>query len=275
MTPKLPVGSVNVHAHVLDPARTRVPGAAYSLFRASPADYDKHLDQLGMEHGVLVTASTHGRDNQPLLAGLASSSKTLRGIAVVGENVSQDELAALHAGGVRGIRLQDRFAGGAPLEALGKLGHAVKRWGWHIEIWTDFSEHLDWLPRAIADCAVTVVLDHFGFFSADIANDHKAMREMIRLARGCDTWITLSGAYRLAPQQSPSMASRKLLARVQLLTEEVPHRLLWGSDWPYVAPPRERPGIADLTEELELWFPDQDIRERVLLSNPRACYGFP
>jgi 2-pyrone-4,6-dicarboxylate lactonase len=274
MTFTLPAGSVDVHAHVLDPALTAVADAAYPLSLATAADYDEHLDQLGAEHGVLVTASAHGRDNRPLLAALASSGKTLRGVAVLGEEVTEDELGFLHDRGVRGVRLQDRFPGGTAPAALGELGRAVQRWGWHIEIWTDFSEHLDWLPRAIADCPVPVVLDHFGFLPAGIADHHKAIREMIRLAREYGTWVTASGAYRLAPRQSPPEADRLLLSRVQLLAEKIPDRLLWGSDWPYVAAPGERPVTGDLHAGLALWFPDQQIREQVLVANPRECYGF-
>jgi 2-pyrone-4,6-dicarboxylate lactonase len=274
MTPGMPADAVDVHAHVLDPARTGTPGAAYALFDASLGDYEQHLDRLGIQRGVLVTASVHGTDNEPVLDALSRSRKTLRGVAVVGADVTRDELERLHARGIRAIRLQDRFAGGTPLSALGTLGQKVHDLGWHIEIWTDFARHLSWLPHAIASCRVPVVLDHFGFLGAEVPDDHDAMRTVVTLAREQDTWVTLSGAYRLASDVPPAAAGETLLARVRYLAEAVPGHLLWGSDWPFVAPPREAPDAGDLRAELDLWLPEPALRQRVLVTNPVKCYGF-
>ena len=62
---------VDVHAHVLDPAAVTMPGAAYIPFAAGPKAYLAHLGRLGTTRGVLVTASVHGTDNDPLVAALA------------------------------------------------------------------------------------------------------------------------------------------------------------------------------------------------------------
>jgi 2-pyrone-4,6-dicarboxylate lactonase len=270
----LPAGSVDVHAHVLDPALPATEGAAYELFPAFFENYRDHLDQLGFDNGVLVTASAHGTDNRPLLHALARGNGTLRGVAVVDAEISEHELNTLHEAGVRGIRLQDKFAGGTPLSTLDMLGSRISDLGWHIEIWTNLAANLDWLPRAIGRCPVPIVLDHFGHLPAEISEGHPAVQALIALARDHGTWITLSGAYRLAPQYAPTSASKLLQARVQVLAENIPNRLLWGSDWPYVAPPGETPTVDQLQEELSLWLPDPELRRRVLVTNPRECYNF-
>src|SRR3954451_8494225 len=118
MTGIIPAGSVDVHAHVLDPSRRGVPGAAYAPFTASPADYLAHLAGLGVDHGVLVTASTHGTDNEPMVTALRLAEGKLRGVAVVDPSVSDAELSRLDEAGVRAVRVQDRFAGGTALQAI-------------------------------------------------------------------------------------------------------------------------------------------------------------
>ncbi|MDP9693865.1 UNVERIFIED_ORG: putative TIM-barrel fold metal-dependent hydrolase [Arthrobacter globiformis] len=271
----MPTGAVDVHAHVLDPLRPVAPGAAYSLFPATLGDYERHLANLGIEAGVLVTASAHGKDNQPMMDALASgTSLSLRGVAVVGTDVTDSELDTMHKCGVRGIRLQDKFPGGTPLSAIGELGARLADWGWHLEILTNFAEHLDWLPHAITSCPVPVVLDHFGYMPSQITEDTPAIATMIGLARDHGTWITLSGAYRLAPNHSPAEADSLLEPRVRLFTETVADRLLWASDWPYVAPPREEPEAGQLLHQIQRWLPDPELRRQVLVANPRECYGF-
>jgi 2-pyrone-4,6-dicarboxylate lactonase len=270
----LPAGSVDVHAHVLDPSRPSTAGAAYEPFTATLDNYQRHLDRLGIDKAVLVTASVHGTDNQPMLDALARRAGALRGVAVADVEIGEDELTRMHELGVRAIRLQERFAGGTPLSAMERLGNKIRDMGWHIEIWANVAEHLDWLPRAIAACPVPVVLDHFGYLPAEIDEEHPAVQAMIELARDHGTWITLSGAYRLAPQYPPASASKALQTRVQVLADTVPNRLLWASDWPYVAPPREAPETIDLQRELDLWLPDPELRQRVLVTNPHECYDF-
>ena len=270
----MPAAAVDTHCHVLDPGRGAVAGAAYELFPATPADHRAHLAALGAARGVLVTASAHGTDNEPLLRALDAGNGALRGVAVVDPAVPDDELDRLHAHGVRAVRVQDRFAGGVPLSALVPFSRRLARLGWHIEIWTDVRDHVDDLPDAVRAAAVPVVFDHMGFLPADVPADHPAVTAMIDLAHAGHAWITMSGAYRLAPEPPPEEAARALLPRIRRFFDTVPDRLLWGSDWPYVAPPRTPPTVAGLHAELDAWTTDPDERTRLLVSNPAACYDF-
>lgn len=265
---------VDVHAHVLDPAATTVPAAAYAPFAAGPDAYLAHLDRLGAARGVLVTASVHGTDNGPLVAALATAPDRLRGVAVVELDVTDDELDRLHGHGVRAVRVQDLFPGGTPLRAVTALGPRLAERGWHVEMWTDLAAHLDDVPALVRACPVPVVLDHMAHLVADRGPDDPALAAAVALAREERVWITLSGAYRLAPDRSPRDASRALGPRVAHLLDEVPDRLLWGSDWPHVAPPNGSPTPDDLRAELDLWLPDPQLRHRVLVANPARCYGF-
>lgn len=270
----LPVGAVDTHCHVLDPGRSAVVGAAYELFDATAADYRAHLDALGVGRGVLVTASAHGTDNEPVLRALDTAPDRLRGVAVVDTDVTDAELDRLHAHGMRALRVQDRMAGGTPLTALVDMSRRVARLGWHIQIWTDMRDHLGWLPDAVRDAAVPVAFDHMGFLPVDVPPDDPAVTAMIELARERRAWIKLSGSYRLAPELNPADAAKALRPRIARFLDAVPDRLLWGTDWPYVAPPRTPPAPADLLAELDAWTTDPALRELLLVTNPTECYGF-
>ncbi|MEO6957325.1 MAG: amidohydrolase family protein [Antricoccus sp.] len=273
--PPLPANAIDNHCHVLDPTSRAVPGAQYAPFDAPVGKYEQQLRALGINRGVLVTASTHGTNNQPMLNALRESTSTLRGIAVVDRAISDDELIALHNAGVRGLRLQDQFVGGTPLDALGELGDRIVDLGWHLEVWTDLTAHLDWLPDAIQRCAVPVVLDHLGYFPMESPQQAAATGVMIDLARAGDAWITVSGAYRLSPVPAPSAAGRHLAPRVHQLLEQVPDRLLWGSDWPHVAPPHGVPTIDELLAELDEWCGhDPALIKQLTVTNNAACYNF-
>src|SRR3989337_2342773 len=114
----MPDGAVDVHAHVMTAAVGGLPGAAYEPFEAPVGDYLAHLDGLGLAAGVLVTPSAYGTDHSVLVDALGAAPERLRGVAVVDEGQG---LAALDRVGVRAVRVQDRFAGGAPVAALPDL----------------------------------------------------------------------------------------------------------------------------------------------------------
>lgn len=270
----LPRAAIDTHCHVLDASRPAVPGAAYDLFTATPADHRAHLAGLGAGRGVLVTASAHGTDNEPVRRALAERPDALRGVAVVDPDVPDAELDRLHAHGFRAVRVQDRFAGGTPLEALVPMSRRIARLGWHIEIWTDVRDHVAWLPAAVRESAVPVVFDHMGFLTVDTPAGDPAEALMVELAAEGRAWITLSGSYRLAPALAPADAAKALRPRIARFLDAVPERLLWGSDWPYVAPPRTPPTPADHLAELGVWTTDPRLRDLLLVRNPAICYEF-
>lgn len=271
----LPTHSVDNHCHVIDPTSMTLSSGRYAPFDASLLKYEQHLCALGVDRGVLVTASIHGTNNEPMLEALRRSNRPLRGIAVVDESVKDADLENMHTLGVRGLRLQDQFKGGVSLASLHELSARVGPMGWHIEIWTDFTRHLDWLPKAIRSCRVPVVLDHMGYYSMESQYEKLATSIIINLAREGHLWVTLSGAHRLAPHIPPSDAGRHLAPRAKEFVEQIQHRTVWGSDWPHVAPPRRAPTVEELIAEVRYWANnDSTVLRRLTATNNAALYGF-
>jgi predicted TIM-barrel fold metal-dependent hydrolase len=52
------------------------------------------------------------------------------------------------------------------------------------------------------------------------------------------------------------------------------HDFVWGSDWPHPTEKASKPDDAILFDLLADWAPDEATRNRVLVDNPAALYGF-
>ncbi|MGH3438909.1 MAG: amidohydrolase family protein [Sciscionella sp.] len=272
----LPAGSTDTHAHVM---RSDVPSsvrdAKYHVYDAPVASYLSLLAELGLQRGVLVNPSTYGTDNGVLVEALRSAPGRLRGVAVVPPDCDTDHLAVLHNSGVRGVRVQDLFPGGVDVHALPRLAGRIADLGWHIEVWTDLRTHMDWLPKAVAASPTPVVFDHLGNLPAEVGIGDQPMRELLAMASDGAAWVTLSGGYRLAPGTTEADAARTLLPRIEALCEKAPDSLIWGTDWPHVAPPGPVPTPTDLRQVLDRWLPDEQTRRQILVDNPARLYDFP
>src|SRR3546814_7176018 len=119
-------------------------------------------DQLGFSKNVIVQASCHGTDNAATLDAIARSNGKARGVAVVDPAISDDALAKLHEGGIRGIRFNflKRLVDDAPkdkfLEVAGRLPK-----GWHVVIYFE-ADILKEMRPFIDAIPVPVVVDHMG-----------------------------------------------------------------------------------------------------------------
>jgi D-galactarolactone isomerase len=49
--------------------------------------------------------------------------------------------------------------------------------------------------------------------------------------------------------------------------------MVWGSDWPHPTE-KDKPDDAVLFDLLSQWAPDEATRNRILVQNPEALYGF-
>src|SRR5271156_1332821 len=86
----LPPGACDSHAHVIGPPE-RFPYVASRSYTPPPALEAAYLamhDALGIQRGVLVQVSVHGTDNRCMVESLRRHPNRLRGVAVVGPDVS-------------------------------------------------------------------------------------------------------------------------------------------------------------------------------------------
>jgi len=102
----LPPGAVDAHCHVFGPGDTfpYAPERKYTPCDAGKDALFSLRDHLGLTRNVIVQATCHGADNRDRVDAVRSSGGKARGVATVRPDVSDNELADMHAAGVRGVR---------------------------------------------------------------------------------------------------------------------------------------------------------------------------
>jgi predicted TIM-barrel fold metal-dependent hydrolase len=275
---KFPPLACDCHAHICGPQATYgyIPERIYTPPDALLPAYRHLLATLGCARAVLVQPSFHGSDNRAMLATMREASASFRGVAVIGDDVSEREIAALHEVGVRGARLNivdvKTGKGELPLAHIERLADRIKAFGWHIEFLMHVDEFPD-LDRKLARLPVECVFGHLGYVRADKGAATPGFQALLRLLRTGRAWVKLTGPYRISTGPLPHADTQ---AFAQALVEAAPDRLVWGSDWPHVKTDWSipMPNDGELADLLAAWVPDEGLRKRVLVDNPARLYGF-
>jgi predicted TIM-barrel fold metal-dependent hydrolase len=275
-----PPQACDTHAHVFGPA-AQFPYAedrSYTPPHAPLEKYLRMLDTVGFARGVLVQGSAHGRDNAAMLDALVRHPERLRGVAVADADVSPAELRRWHADGVRGLRFNHFFRGGAlhyrggvPLDAAKALAPVMAELGWHLQLWIDVKDLPETIP-VLKAIGRPVVIDHMGRTDARAGTATPSFQSLLRLVGDGGCWVKVSGAHRLS-QSAPDYPDARPFH--EALVRANPERLVWGSDWPHPRIEGEMPDAGRLFELFQQWTPDEATRRRVLVDNPARLYDFP
>ncbi|NQY71925.1 MAG: amidohydrolase family protein [Halomonas sp.] len=270
----VPSGAVDCHAHVFGPASrySYHEARTYTPPEASVAQYLHLHETLGIERGVLVQPSVYGLDNsatRDALRTLRDEGRDYRGIAVVDSEVTDAELDALTADGFRGVRLNLLFKGGIAWRDVEVLAGRLADRNWHLQFLVDVSVFED-LEARVRRLPVPVVVDHMGHMPCAKGVDHPGFRGLCRLMEVGDTWVKLSGAYRITGQDQTPYEDVVPLAR--RLIEANSERCVWGSDWPHPYIPVPMPNDGPLLDALVDWAPEATLRNGILVDNPQRLY---
>jgi predicted TIM-barrel fold metal-dependent hydrolase len=218
------------HAHICGPQDLYrfIPERIYSPPDALLPDYGHLLRTLGCARAVLVQPSFYGTDNSAMLVAMTAAGPAFRGVAVLADATIDREIAALHAAGVRGARLNivdvREGKGVLPMERIERLADRIKPFGWHIE----FLMHVDEFPeldRMLMGLPVTLVFGHLGYVATEKGTTTPGFQALLRLLRGGRAFVKLTGAYRISAQH-PSFADTRPFAHALLAA--APDRVLWG-----------------------------------------------
>ena len=200
----MPAGATDCHAHVIDPP-SRHPYVAERFYDPPPAPLEayKALHKvLGIERAVLVTISVYGTNNTVALEAIAGYGRDrARGIAVVDETVSDEELARLNDAGFRGARFNIVMGGGVGLHAVEMLAPRLRELGWHIQLFLDVHKNLEEIEPVIRTCGMPVVVDHMGFMQTTEGIDNPGFQRFLDLVRDGICWAKLSGNYRISEER--------------------------------------------------------------------------
>lgn len=264
---------IDTHAHVFTQGMRMIEGRRYTpAYDATIADYLAMLDDNGFSHGVLVQISFLGTDNSYLVEALRQEPARLRGIVVVEPDIAMEELCALDAVGVVGVRLNLIGLPNPPLASVEwqKYLRQLAALNWQVEVQAE-AQRLPQLLPPLLGAGVRVVVDHFGRPDQTLGIVDPGFRYLLTLGKSRQVWVKLSGAYRNGPGgRGEDIATS---AAPALLGEFGAERLLWGSDWPHTC--FEQPGATGMAREaLELWIPSKADRHAILVESPRTLFRF-
>ena len=269
----MPAGACDCHMHIYDDGYPLAPTATFKPSHAPVSAYRQVRQALGLERVVLVQPTGYGLDNRCLLDALPQFGASARGIATVPTDVSDAELARLHAAGVRGVRFMMIAGAGGPLpwDALPTLAARIAPLGWTINLQLDGRE-LPLHRNVIDRVPGKLVIDHTGKFMVPVTTDDVAFKTLLAILDKDERWVKLSAPYETSKAGPPHYGDVAVLARA--LVAAHPDRCLWASNWPHpnrVPPPSDAALLALLGE----WTGgDADTRDRILAGNAARAYGF-
>jgi len=144
----LPPKACDAHCHVFG------PDAIFPFHRErsyTPPDAGKKVLKslhhiLGFERAIIVQATCHGDDNSAMLDAIASSGGSYKGIAMVKETITENELEKLHAGGVRGSRFSfARHLSGPPdFKKVRRVTQKFASLGWHAVLYLEAEDIIEY-----------------------------------------------------------------------------------------------------------------------------------
>lgn len=272
-----PPGAVDAHCHVFGPmaAFPFSPKAKYLPQDAGPDMLFALRDHLGFSRNVIVQASCHGTDNAATLHAIAQSGGKARGVAVVDPAISAEDLAALHAGGIRGIRFNflKRLVDDAPKDKFLEVAQRLPQ-GWHVVIYFE-ADILEELRPFMDAIPVPLVIDHMGRPDVRQGPDGPDMRAFRRfLESRDDIWFKATCPDRLDAIKEGGQGDPwdAFAAAVAPLVADYPDRALWGTDWPHPNMDTEIPDDGHLVDMIPRIAPSADLQTKLLIDNPMRLY---
>ena len=282
---KLPAGSVDAHCHVFGPGAEFpfAPERKYTPCDASKAQLFALRDQLGFARNVIVQATCHGADNRALVDACVASGGKARGVATVRRSVTDNELQALHAAGVRGVRFNfvRRLVDFTPKDDLLEIAHRIAPLGWHVVIYfeaVDLPELWDFFTAL----PTTVVVDHMG--RPDVAkpiNGPEFSLFMKLMHEHGNVWSKVSCPERLSitgpkalhgETRGDEAAYQDVVPFARQIVDTFPDRVLWGTDWPHPNLLDHMPDDGLLVDFIPHIATTVALQHRLLVANPMRLY---
>ena len=269
-----PAGAVDAHCHVFGPGDTfpYAPGRKYTPCDASKDQLWALRDFLGFSRNVIVQATCHGADNRALVDALEASGGAAKGVATVKRDVTDAELAALDAAGVRGVRFNfvKRLVDALPTDDLVTIANRVQPLGWHVVIYFEAQE-LPELYDFFAALPTTVVVDHMGRPDVGKPVDGPEFALFEKLLRDNDNiWTKVSCPERLSIAGPVDYGDVVPFGR--RLVEAFPDRVLWGTDWPHPNMKSHTPDDGKLVDFIPKIAPTAALQRKLLVDNPNRLY---
>lgn len=270
---KVPAGAVDAHCHVFGPAN-EFPFAPERKYTPCDAGKDKLFelrDHLGFARNVVVQATCHGKDNTATMDACRAGGELARGIASVGADVSDAELAEMHEAGIRGVRFNfvKRLVDDTPKSVFMDIANRIEKLGWHIVVYFEAADLVELVPF-LESLPTIIVIDHMGRPDVTKGADHPDFQRFVDLmARNENIWSKVTCPERLTKAGAPYDDVIQFGARI---VAEFPDRVLWGTDWPHPNMKSHMPDDGALVDYIPKIAPTAELQQKLLVDNPMRLY---
>ena len=266
---------IDCHVHVLDPER--FPYGVNTHYRpmgqelGTPAQLAQVMEAYGTRHALLVGPNSgYGLDNSCMLDTIAQGGGRYKGIAVVRNDATLEELKQLKSQGVVGVAWNVTFYGVDYYRDAAPLLEKLAALDLFVDIQVKDDQLVQMMPL-LASSSARILVDHCGLPTVEAGIDQPGFRAMLKLGRARRAFVKLSGYVKFSREAAPHEDARPFVqALVDAFTLD---RCLWASDWPYLrAPARVDYGV--LLDILLKLFPDITARRKLVWDTPRQLFGF-
>ena len=266
---------IDCHVHVFDPSRflyqsnTHYAPAGQEI--GTPTQLEQMMGAYGTRYALLVGPNSgYDLDNSCMLDTVARGHGRYKGVAVVRNDATLEQLETLKRAGVVGVAWNathygvDYYHDAAPL--LKKLVA--------LDMFVDIGAEPDQLVRImplLAKSGVRILVDHCGRPIVDAGIDEPGFRALLELGATKRAFVKLSGFAKFSREPAPYEDTWPfVIALVDAFTLD---HCLWATDWPYLrAPVRVDYGV--LLHIALAQFPDPSDRRKLLWDTPRELFGF-
>lgn len=270
---KLPKGAVDAHCHVFGPSPEFpfAPERKYTPCNAGKDQLFALRDHLGFTRNVIVQATCHGKDNRAMVDACRTAGDLARGIASVGADITEAEIAEMDAAGVRGVRFNfvKRLVDATPQEVFLSIADRIKAFGWHIVVYFE-AQDLEELEPFLKRLPTTLVVDHMGRPDVTKGVDHPDFQRFVRLMdENENIWSKVTCPERLTKVGPPY---DDVVPYPAAIVDRFPDRVLWGTDWPHPNMKSHMPDDGALVDFIPRIAPTAEQQQKLLVDNPMRLY---
>jgi predicted TIM-barrel fold metal-dependent hydrolase len=272
----VPPGSWDTHFHIFGPPN-RFPYAESRRYTPPTAPIEHWLSvssAIGIERGFVVTPSVHDLDPAVTLDAIARSEGRIRGMIRANSDMTASDIKRLHDGGIRGLRFP--FAKVVRRAFDEQEFHAniarIEPANWVVEFQID-GDSLEVHADLIGNVPLPTIIDEFAGIQPKDGLDQPAFRTLLDLLAKPNVYLKL-----ICPDRFLHVGQRyeDVVAMARAVIAKAPDRIIWGSDWPhsYVFEANAIPNDGDLIDMLLDFAPDETVRHKILVENPKRLLDF-
>lgn len=213
------------------------------------------LDAHGVKYGVISAASMFGTYNDYTIESLRAHPR-LRASVTIEPSTDPYIMRMMRDDGVVGVRLPWILRDVPDLDNPDwrRFLRRIRDLDWHIHIHVG-GPRMEPVLKVMEAAGVKLVVDHFGHPDPTKGVACAGFQAMLRSIDKGRAWVKISAGYRVGWDAAKVYAA-------ELLRTAGPERLVWASDWPFMAFEGEVT-YAKCLDAFAEWVPDAEARRRI------------